>query len=376
MVRMARSQQAFSHALRRLNRALHELRGGYSVLLCPESGAPLLFASAEFLEQKPLAVDALQDAPWRLVISGVRASRLGLLKDAASAYAINTQQLSYAALAWLADPTAPQVEGLARDAIAMDVAAEEEALALEIAKLAGLLPAVITQRLSLTSQEAITRWAREHHVLAVSVADYAAYQKAQVETLSRVSEAHVPLQGAENTRVIAYRPQYGMVEHLAVVIGDVLSSTRPPLVRLHSSCITGDVLGSLRCDCGAQLRESIVTMAQAGGGVLLYLSQEGRGIGIANKLRAYQLQDEGLDTVDANEEIGFAADERDFSLAAAILRDLQIENVRLMTNNPLKVRELDGSGIRVTERVPLVMEHTAHNRRYLETKHLRCGHLF
>jgi GTP cyclohydrolase II len=175
--------------------------------------------------------------------------------------------------------------------------------------------------------------------------------------------------------VVAFRPADGGAEHLALIIGKP-DLSQPVLTRLHSACFTGDLLGSLRCDCGEQLQGAIARLAEAGGGVLLYLAQEGRGIGLVNKLRAYQLQDDGLDTLDANRRLGFEDDERLYLPAVQMLAELGISSVRLLTNNPTKVEALARHGVTVSERVPHVFPANPHNRRYLATKAKRSGHLF
>jgi GTP cyclohydrolase II len=189
-----------------------------------------------------------------------------------------------------------------------------------------------------------------------------------------VAEARVPLAGAERTHVVAFRPTDGGQEHLAIVVGEPPPG-EPALVRLHSECFTGDLLGSLRCDCGDQLRGAVDEIARAGRGILLYLAQEGRGIGLVNKLRAYRLQDADADTVDANEMLGYDADERIYLPAAEMLRQLGFTRVRLMTNNPAKVDDLARSGIVVVERVPHAFPANGHNEFYLATKRRRSGHL-
>jgi GTP cyclohydrolase II len=185
-----------------------------------------------------------------------------------------------------------------------------------------------------------------------------------------VSRARLPLDGAEETIVVAFRPTDGGPEHLALLIG---SASEIPLVRLHSACLTGDVLGSLKCDCGPQLRAAVNRIAQAGG-ILLYLQQEGRGIGLLNKLRAYQLQDQGFDTVDANLRLGFGEDERDFDLAGAMLKALGVSRIRLLSNNPAKASALADQGIEVVELVAHSFGENPHNQRYLDTKRDRQGH--
>jgi len=194
-------------------------------------------------------------------------------------------------------------------------------------------------------------------------------------SLQPVSRAHVPLADALETTVIAFRPSDGGIEHLALVIGEPKPGT-PVLTRLHSECFTGDLLGSLRCDCGDQLRGAIKEIGEQGAGVLLYMAQEGRGIGLVNKLRAYALQDAGFDTMEANEQLGFDDDERIYLPAAAMLRQLGFSQVRLMTNNPTKVEALARHGVKVVERVPHVFPSNDHNRSYLEAKRVKGGHLF
>jgi len=189
-----------------------------------------------------------------------------------------------------------------------------------------------------------------------------------------VSTASLPMAVSQSGRVRVYRPDDGGIEHYAIEIATP-DLSQPVLLRLHSACFTGDVLGSLKCDCGAQLQAAFAAMAEAGGGVLLYLNQEGRGIGMANKMRAYALQDRGLDTVEANHSLGFHDDERDFRNGAALLQQMNISAVRLLTNNPAKVAVLQAQGIIVVERVPLQVGKTSHNARYLATKAEKSGHM-
>jgi GTP cyclohydrolase II len=188
-----------------------------------------------------------------------------------------------------------------------------------------------------------------------------------------VARARLPTRHGEFT-VWVYDHQESGCEHLALTMG-AIADGQPVLVRLHSECLTGDVLGSLRCDCGAQLQQSLARIAQEGRGILLYLRQEGRGIGLLNKVAAYSLQDQGLDTVEANEHLGFPADLRDYRVAAEILSDLAVKDLRLLTNNPRKVEALRSCGLRVTERLPLVVPPTKESAEYLRTKQLKMGHL-
>jgi GTP cyclohydrolase II len=182
----------------------------------------------------------------------------------------------------------------------------------------------------------------------------------------------LPIRAAEKAEIVAFRSDEDAAEHVALMIGAPNGAL--PLVRLHSECLTGDVLGSLKCDCGPQLDGALAAIAEAGWGILLYLRQEGRGIGLVNKLRAYALQDQGFDTVDANLRLGFGDDERDFAVAAHMLELLGQKEVRLLTNNPRKVQNLESAGIRVSEQVGLRIPANPHNQAYLQTKKARSGH--
>jgi GTP cyclohydrolase II len=246
--------------------------------------------------------------------------------------------------------------------------------AVRLIKLARLLPAAVAAVVP-GKPDQLLEFSQIHDLPTLTAEHISAYDLLAARSLKAVSQARVPLDGAENARIVAYRPADGGIEHLAIIIGTPKGDA-PVLARLHSECFTGDLLGSLRCDCGDQLRGAIEEISNAGAGVLIYLAQEGRGIGLVNKLRAYSLQDQGLDTLDANQQLGFDADERIYLPAARILRDLGFERVRLMTNNPDKVAALTHCGIEVTERVSHVFPANVHNETYLETKRSRGGHLF
>jgi len=275
----------------------------------------------------------------------------------------------------LADPTMPPPTGARPSGNGVMPDDATVAAAIELAKLARLLPSVVMGPLRARGAAAVRAIAQAEELLTVSVADIAAYPRAAADTLTRVGEALVPIVGAENCRIVAFRPGDGSVEHLAILVGDP-PTDRPALTRVHSECFTGDLLGSLRCDCGDQLVSALEAIGKAGAGVLLYLAQEGRGIGLVNKLRAYGLQDRGADTIEANHQLGFAAAERIWEPAAAMLRQLGFDAVRLLTNNPEKVAGLERCGIRVIERVPLVIEPNRFNRRYMAAKAEKLGHMF
>ena len=249
--------------------------------------------------------------------------------------------------------------------------------AVELARLAGLAPAgVICEVLGEDGAplrgEALEAFAARHGLPLLAIADLVAYLDAGQGPVRRVAASALPTRHGV-FQAIAYRELATGAEHLALVAGTSRLSPAP-LVRLHSECLTGDVLGSLRCDCGAQLAAALAAIAREGG-IVLYLAQEGRSIGLANKIKAYALQEQGLDTLEANLALGLPADARDYAAGAAILRDLGVTTVRLMTNNPAKMRGLEAHGVRVAAREPLLVEASSQNAAYLATKARRLGHL-
>jgi 3,4-dihydroxy 2-butanone 4-phosphate synthase/GTP cyclohydrolase II len=219
----------------------------------------------------------------------------------------------------------------------------------------------------------LKRFATRHHLKIISVNDLIGYRLRKDRLIERITETLLPTPYG-HFRAIAYKSMIDPDEHLAMVMGDI-TTPEPVLVRVHSQCVTGDVFGSLRCDCGEQVALAMKRIGEEGRGVLLYMRQEGRGIGLHNKLRAYALQDEGMDTVEANHALGFPADRRDYGIGMQILVDLGIHEMRLLTNNPAKRAGLDGYGLKVVERVPIIVEPNAFNMRYLETKRTKLGHL-
>ncbi|MFP4327719.1 MAG: GTP cyclohydrolase II [Paracoccaceae bacterium] len=241
-------------------------------------------------------------------------------------------------------------------------------VALRLVKTAHLLPAALV-----TFLRDGPGFAALHGLTAIPAAA-AAPLMAAASPLHPVAAARLPVEAAGAGRLHVYRPEDGSEEHYAFEIGQPRRDA-PVLARLHSACFTGDVMGSLKCDCGPQLRGALMQMGAEGAGLLLYLNQEGRGIGLANKMRAYSLQDQGFDTVEANHRLGFEDDERDFRIGADLLRKLGFTRVRLMTNNPAKIAMMERHGLAVTERVPLKVGQTAQNRGYLETKAAKSGHL-
>lgn len=246
--------------------------------------------------------------------------------------------------------------------------AELHRLAIALVKSARLLPAAV-----LVPLRDPQKFASDHGLTTIS-RRAAEPLLSESSPLHPVAAARLPMEAAEAGRLHIFRPEDGAEEHYAVEIGRP-DRNKPVLARLHSACFTGDVLGSLKCDCGPQLRGALAQMGEEGAGILLYLNQEGRGIGLANKMRAYSLQDQGFDTVEANHRLGFEDDERDFRLGAAILQELGFSQVRLLTNNPNKIAMMEKTGVQVAERVALKVGENAHNQHYLATKARKSGHM-
>ena len=341
-------------------RAIDALRRGWTVAI-----GDILFLAIETAD--PAALQAFDEAPEGvpadILISGNRAATLKVTnqRDALPTQPVLVRRdasMDLAAATAIADPAldlATPLKGPFRTSALCSPDTAQAAL--RLARLAGLLPAFFTRR----GGEAEAR---------VGAADAMAFGFGA--GLRIASRARLPVRHAEKAEIVAFRSDGDTGEHVALLIG--APNGAPPLVRLHSECLTGDALGSLKCDCGPQLNDALAAIAAAGWGILLYLRQEGRGIGLVNKLRAYALQDQGFDTVDANMRLGFGDDERDFGIAAAMLKALAQEKVRLLTNNPRKVEGLEAAGIAVIERVPLKSGANPHNRAYLDTKRLRSGH--
>jgi GTP cyclohydrolase II len=358
-----------------VDRAAGELRRNSAIIIDDDHGA-VLAQAAETVTADSLGALQLAQANVSLALTARRASVLKLVGAGPGIVTLPvTAGTDAAAIRYLIDPTCPASDA-PLDALLLRPAIGDSRAraAVMLAKLAQLLPAALLAPLSDPSPQAAAQLAAERNLLRVPAGAIVQYPRYVATTLQPVSDARVPLSAAENARVVGFRPADGSAEQFAIVIGDP-AGHQPALCRLHSECFTGDLLGSLRCDCGPQLQAALSLMGGAGHGVLLYLAHEGRGIGLINKLRAYQLQDRGLDTVDANQHLGFEPDERTYRAAAVMLRHLGIASVRLLTNNPAKVEGLAREGVTVVERIPHATAPNRHNLDYLATKASRSGHL-
>lgn len=346
---------------RRAARAIDALRRGWPVGIAGEDGATRVLA-IENADRVSLA-EFDGGEPADIVITAGRAQTLKLAnqKEAATpGKPVRIRRESWhdlSAAQAIADPAFDLREPLKGPFRALPAdPGDALAAALELARLANLLPALF-----------VMAGADED---AVKPADVAAYENPA--DLAIAARARLPIAAAEQGEIVAFRHRADAAEHAALLIGT--PNGRPPLVRLHSECLTGDALASLKCDCGPQLSGALAEIAAAGWGILLYLRQEGRGIGLVNKIRAYALQDGGFDTVDANMRLGFESDARDFGIAARMLELLGQPRVRLLTNNPKKLAGLEAAGIEVTERVAQRLGENPHNEAYLATKRDRSGH--
>lgn len=360
-----------SLSIRTALQAIDTLRRGWAIVVY-EPGMPqgLVCLSTEVLTEGGLA-DLRSIGPVYMALTRERAATLkvGTAIDPAVLIPVHPSA-DTRSLRAIGDPTldlARPLQGPFKAHLCADLGISQETAqtGLDVLKAARLLPAAVMALAPDIS-------AIPDLLPRVQVKDIAALYQARAHDLAPVVETIVQLEGAEDCRVVVFRPDDGSEEHLALVIGSP-DFNIPTLVRVHSSCLTGDIFGSLRCDCGPQLRGAIQTMAQESG-VILYLQQEGRGIGFLNKMRAYTLQHQGFDTVDANERLGFTDDERSFAPASRMLRHLGISQVRLLTNNPQKVAALEAFDVTVTERVPHSYPSNPHNAHYLDTKARRSGH--
>lgn len=339
-------------------RAIAEFRAGRPVVIETE-GRALLAAPVEGLDAAGLtALGGLADGRARLVLAGPRMHRLGAPVRAAAALALPMLELGHISRLAIED-------GTKLDGKPLPPTADED-MGLRLTHLAALLPALVTVPLAAgaLSDAPVAR------VAASAIAAYPARRSAELHIVSR---AKVPLEGAPQSEFVIFRGGEGLRDQAAVIIGQP-DLSEPVAVRLHSACLTGDLFGSLKCDCGDQLRMTARSMAEHGGGIILYLDQEGRGNGLASKIKAYKLQAEGFDTYDADEVLGFDHDQRGFGFAAAMLKQLGVRQVKILTNNPNKIAALEAAGLDVVAKERVIGRSTVQNVGYLAAKRDRAGH--
>ncbi|MDB5546139.1 MAG: cyclohydrolase [Hyphomicrobiales bacterium] len=347
---------AFGHI--QVERAIAEVRSGRPVLVTAPQGA-MVATSFEALDDALVAELALlAQGRARLVLAAPRLRRLGVERQNPGFIALPTIELARVSA------LSVELEGRIDAPVACLTPADEAAL--ELARLALVLPAVVTVPIDAEAPQAAG-------LLRVSSEAIAQYRAEEQHALKLISRAPVPLEGATDSEFVIFRGGEGLRDQVAVIVGKP-DFSGPVTVRLHSACLTGDLFGSLKCDCGDQLRHTAKFMAENGGGVLLYLDQEGRGNGISNKIRAYRLQAQGFDTYDADEVLGFDHDQRGFAFAGLMLKQLGVSIVRVMTNNPVKIAALEDAGLIVAEDQRIVGRLTDQNVRYLASKRDRAGH--
>ena len=358
------------------DRACQELRRGGIVMLRLANGAACLIQAAELADVGTRdEIQRLAGSGAVLVLTHTRMESLGRPLEAEfcgaslPARGLDRDQIGQLAI----DQPAP---GLL-DAVPSVVGERRGSLAdytTRLLRIAKLLPAALIARLPSRDQAVQRRLCSDNNLIVIDDRDIESYMEAAARSLTIVARARVPLRVAPEAEVVMFRAELGGDEHFAVIVGTV-EADDAPLVRLHSQCVTGDVLGSLKCDCGEQLQGALTLMSEAGGGILVYLAQEGRDIGLLNKMRAYALQDSGFDTIDANHALGFEMDERYFLPACQILEKLGVTRLKLITNNPDKIAQLEENGFTVARRVPMAPPSNKHNHAYIETKKTRAGHL-
>ncbi|NKB19731.1 MAG: GTP cyclohydrolase II [Alphaproteobacteria bacterium] len=356
-----------------VDRASHDFRRGRAVHICDDAGKAIIAVASEMCTDQVISrlAELGSDEP-AIAITHHRARTLKVRLYTNEIVLIPSKSWRTAEIArTIADPTTDLANPLRGPYTANREPVDAASIAsVQLAKIARLLPSVIL----VPSDGSNDHIVAEDGISSIRASDVMSYEMDTAGSLRQVTAARVPLEDAENTRILTFRSPDGGREHLAIVIGEP-PTDRPVLARIHSECFTGDLVGSLKCDCGQQLRGAIAQIGKEGAGILLYLRQEGRGIGLTNKLRAYALQDQGFDTVEANERLGFESDERIFLPAARILKQLGFTQVRLMTNNPDKVEGLTSFGIEVLERVPHAFPSNDHNEFYLSVKKEKSGHL-
>lgn len=354
-----------------VHRCRSELRRGNPVILLTPAGKAYLFVALDTVS--PGGWENLQQSwplSWHLVLSHYRWQYIKnrhVTADTPNKPVV----IRVPSLSWTAIKSLLAVEpSFSWEKTTVSTARHVEKVGLTMIHQAGLMPVAALQPLL---PEQVQEFLQHHHILAFNINDLNLLKPKETPAIEFIVETKLPLAINPDNRLLFFRETGGEAEHLALIIGTP-TPQKPVLLRVHSSCLTGDVLGSLRCDCGPQLHHALQLMGTHGGGILLYLQQEGRNIGLANKLRSYRLQELGADTLDANLSLGFSADERSFQLAVGILKHLNITTISLLSNNPHKKQALEKGGIHVHSVVPLQAGKNTHNQQYLRTKKQRMGH--
>ena len=364
----------------KMKRAISELRSGGKIVISDNNlGTSILLMSAELIENE--SVKKLSDLAWsrpNIILSNNRCNAIGIeVSNQPCSILIENNWTTNDILSLCMPLTGhkiPTINGVISENNTSIIS-----YCLLILRQSRLLPAGLMSIISNVAPENIKQWTFKNNFIHVDVNDIKSYEQRSAESLVMAVRAKVPIAETENCEVIIFRPQDGGDEHFCLVFGKTREIQNEfkneTLVRVHSQCITGDILDSLKCDCGQQLKQSIKIMAKADEGVLIYLAQEGRDIGLLNKLRAYSLQETGMDTVEANQDLGFNDDERLYYPAKQMLSQLKINKVKLITNNPKKVEHLKKLGINVTKRIPIKINPNKYNENYLSTKSKKSGHI-
>jgi len=366
----------------KIERAISELRrGGKLVVSDINTGTCVLLIAAELIENETIQnLSELTQSRPSIILSANRSNAIGINVKKQPSSILIKQQWSKNDILSLCMPLYGHKRPIMNGVI-LESSDSIISSCLLILRQARLLPAGLMSIISNVAIENISQWSFKNDFLNVEVNDIKLYETSNADSLTMSVKAKVPIAYTDNCEIIIFRPKDGGDEHFCLLFGktrnilEKLDHKHIPLVRVHSQCITGDVLESLKCDCGQQLKQSIKMMSKANEGILIYLAQEGRDIGLLNKLRAYTLQEKGMDTVEANIALGFDDDERLYYPAKQILKKLGIDTLKLITNNPKKVENLSNLGINVIERIPIKIEANKHNKKYLETKSKKSGHI-
>ena len=361
----------------KIERAISELRrGGKLVISDNNSGMSVLLVASEMIQKNTVEeMSNIALSRPNIILSKNRCKAIGIREaNGPNSILINnswTQEDILSLCMPLTGHIVPKIDGVLPENNEGIVSS-----CILLLRQSRLLPAGLMVLISNVSIEHINKWAFTNNFVNVNVEEIKSYEKLKAKNLKMEVKTKVPISYTENCEIIIFRPKDGGNEHFCLVFGKNRNLTyNQALLRIHSQCITGDVLDSLKCDCGQQLKQSIKLMAEADEGILIYLAQEGRDIGLLNKLRAYSLQENGMDTVEANEDLGFNDDERLYYPAKEILDQLNIKKVKLITNNPKKVEHLTNLGINVTKRISIKISPNKYNKKYLETKLNKSGHI-